>query len=99
MIHFTRTVTIAPGKLGEALTFAREISRFVEQHYDRKLEVSMPVSGNPHRIMWSTSYANLDAFEQFSTRTMSDPKYLEALHKGGTLFVAGSLLDELWRAI
>lgn len=99
MIHFTRTACIAPGKLGAAIAFAKEVSEYVQGKYQRKLEVSMPVGGNPHRLAWRTSYPSLEALEQFTAATMADPQYLAILHKGGDLFVAGTLNDELWRVL
>ena len=79
MILFTRTSSIAPGKLADAFAFAREISEYLEKTYDRKLQMSVPIGGNPHRIAWRSTYANLAALEEFQAKTMKDPQYL-AMH-------------------
>ena len=99
MIRFVRTATIAPGKLGDALVFAKQIADYVGKTYGQKLEVMMPVGGNPIRIAWRTEYANLGALEEFMTKSMSDPKYAELLKTGGMNFVAGSLNDSIWKTV
>ena len=99
MIRFVRTATIAPGKLGDALAFAKQVTEYIAKNYGQKLEVMMPVGGNPIRIAWRTEYANLGALEEFMAKTMSDPKYAELLKTGGMNFVAGSLNDSIWKTL
>jgi len=99
MIRFVRTATIAPGKLGDALVFAKQITDYVGKTYGQKLEVMVPIGGNPLRIAWRTEYADLAELEAFTTKTMSDPKYAELLKTGGTNFVAGPLNDSIWKTV
>jgi hypothetical protein len=98
MIHFTRTSSIAPGQVGPALAFAREMSEYLRTTYDLAVELHMPVGGNPNRVRWSSSYPSLAAMEDFQAKTMSDQKYLQILGKAATLFIAGSVHDEIWRS-
>jgi len=97
MIRFVRTASIAPGKLGSALVFAKQISGYLEKQYALKLEVMLPVGGNPHRVAWRSEYANLAAMEEAQAKFMADPKYLELLATGADNFIAGSLNDSIWR--
>jgi hypothetical protein len=99
MIRFVRTASIAPGKLGEALAFAKQVSDYLEKEYRQQLELMIPVGGNPHRIAWRAEYASLAALEEFQARTMSDPRYMQLLTQGATLFIAGSLNDAIWRTL
>ena len=99
MIRFTRTSSIAPGKLGEALAFAKQISEFLEKDHGQKLEVLLPVGGNPHRIAWRSEYSGLGALEDFQTKTMKDPKYVDILSKAAQIFIPGSAHDEIWRTL
>lgn len=99
MIRFTRTSSIVPGKLGEALVFAKQVSDFLEQEHGLKVELMMPVGGNPHRIAWRSEYSSLGALEDFHTKTMKDPKYLEILTKAAQIFIPGSANDEIWRTL
>ena len=99
MIRFVRTSSIAPGKLGNALAFARQISEYVGKQYGVEMQLMMPVGGNPHRIAWRAEYANLGAMEEHQSKLMVDPKYIEILAKGGENFIAGSINDAIWRVI
>jgi hypothetical protein len=99
MIRFVRTASIAPGKLGDAIAFAKQVSVLIEKIAKVKLEVMMPVGGNPNRIAWRTEYASLAAMEEATAKLMADPKYLSLLSKGGANFIAGSVNDSIWRTI
>ena len=99
MIEFTRTSSIAPGKVAEALAFAKEMSEYVQKKFDRKLQVMMPIGGNPHRIAWRSTYPSLALMEEFQTKTLADPQYLSILSKAATLFVPASAHDDIWRAL
>ena len=99
MIRFIRIGSVAPGKLGDALAFAKQITEYIGKNYGQKLEVMMPIGGNPNRIAWRTEYANLAALEEFMTKTTSDPKYAELVKGGGMNFVAGSLNDSIWKTL
>ena len=99
MIRVVRTATVAPGKLGDALVFAKQVTEYMGKNFGQKLEVMLPIGGNPNRIAWRTEYPNLGALEEIMTRTASDPKYLELLKSGGMNFVAGSVNDSIWRTL
>jgi hypothetical protein len=99
MIRFVRTASIAPGKLGDSIAFAKQVSAFVEKQTGVLLGVMLPVAGNPHRIAWRAEYATLAAMEEANSKLMGDPKYLEMLSKGKDLFIAGSLHDAIWRTV
>ena len=99
MIRFVRTASIAPGKFGDAITFAKQVSAFIEKKAGIPLEVMLPVAANPHRIAWRSEYPNLAIMEEANSKLMGDPKYLELLSKGKDLFIAGSLNDALWRTV
>ena len=99
MIRFVRSSSIAPGKVGDAISFAKQISEFVGKHYGVKLEVMMPVGGNPHRVAWRAEYPDLAALEKFQAKVMADPKYLKLLSEGQANFIAGSANDVIWRTL
>jgi hypothetical protein len=99
VIRFVRIASIAPGKLGSALMFAKQISEYLAKNHNLKLGVMMPVGGNPHRVAWRAEYSGLAAMEESQTKFMADPKYLELLSTGGDNFIAGSLTDSIWRTV
>jgi len=99
MIRFVRSASIAPGKLGDALAFAKQISEYIGKQFGVRLEVMMPVGGNPNRVAWRAEYASLAAMEEMQTKMLADPKYMELVAKGGSNFIAGSLNDAIWRTV
>ena len=99
MNRFVRTASVAPGKLGTSIAFAKQISEYIGQHFDVKMQVMMPLGGNPHRLAWKTDFASLSAMDEFQSKLLADPKYMEMLHKSGDLFIAGSLNDDIWRTM
>ena len=99
MIRFVRTASIAPGKLGDALAFAKQVSDYIGTQYGVRLEVMMPVGGNPNRVAWRAEYPNLGAMEEMQAKMLADPKYLEIVGKGALNFIAGSVNDSIWRTL
>jgi hypothetical protein len=99
MIRFVRTASIAPGRLGDSVVFAKQIVDYIGKNFGVKLEVMLPVGGNPNRIAWRTEYANLAALEDFTSRSSADPKYAELVKSGAMNFIAGSVHDSIWRTI
>jgi len=99
MIRLVRSANIAPGKFGEAVAFAKQISEYIEKTYGVKLDVMVPVGGNPYRIAWRAEYANLGALEEMQGKMMADPKYLEITTKGAPNFIGGSINDAMWRIL
>ena len=99
MIHFTRTSSIAPGKLADAMAFAAEIVEYLGSAHGQKMQIMLPVGGNPHRICWASTYENLGDMEKFQVKIMADAKYLAILGKSAPLFIAGSARDDIWRSV
>ena len=99
MIRFVRTASVAPGKLGDALAFAKKVAEYLGKQHGVQMEVMMPVGGNPHRIAWRGEYTDLATMEKMTAKYMADPKYLKLLSEGGANFVAGSLNDAIWRTV
>lgn len=99
MINFYRSAMVAPGKMPQAIEFAKKIAAFVKKLNGTDLKVGTPVGGNPNRIGWSASYEGLGAMEAAMSKMTSDPKYWDMVNKGSDLFIAGSIRDEIWRTL
>lgn len=99
MIAFVRTAGIGPGKTGSALAFAKEISTHFEKNYDVKLEVLLPIGGNPQRIAWSARYKDLAALEAVNAKVRTDKAYWELVNKHAGDFVTGSVHDAIWTTV
>jgi hypothetical protein len=99
MIRFIRVASIAPGKIGEALAFAREVAASFEKHTGMKLQIMVPVGGNPQRIAWRAEYESLGALENVQAKLLTDAKYQELIARGSDCFIAGSVFDSIWRTV
>ncbi len=99
MISFMRTASIAPGKTAEALAFAHQITKFLDQKYTMKIAICLPVGGNPHRLGWHTMYASLADLETTMTKIMADPEYLAMIAAAAPNLLPGSTFDDIWRVL
>jgi len=99
MITMHRSASILPGKLTDAVVFAKQIAAYFKDVTGVEARVVMPIGGNPGRIGWTTRYDNLGAVETVMGKLMADPKYAEVTAKGAEIFIAGSMHDEIWREI
>jgi hypothetical protein len=99
MIRFYRSATIAPGKMTGAMTFAREVAKYVKDHTGVDVYIGMPIGGNPHRIGWSAQYPTLAAYDEMATKLLADGKYQEMVSMAANNFVADTTRDELWRVL
>lgn len=99
MITIIRSAAIAPGKTGDAVAFAKTIAKYIEEKYDTKLQILMPIGGNPYRIAWLAHYENLAQWETLTSKAMADAEYMALLVKNAPTFLPGSIHDEIWRAI
>jgi hypothetical protein len=99
MIHFTRTSSIQPGKVADALTFAGEMIEFISATQGQKMQLMLPIGGNPHRLRFYTSYDTLGDMEKAQATLMGDANYLSILGKSASLFIPGSAHDDIWRSV
>ncbi len=99
MITISRTATIAPGKMGEAMAFAHQVSKLIKEKHGVTLEVLMPIGGNPSRIAWQSRYDSVAQWENLTGRLLADKDYMEMVGKQSGTFLPGSLHDEIWRTI
>jgi hypothetical protein len=99
MIAFYRNAAIAPGKVGSAVAFARQIAAYVKDRHGVELSIAMPVAGNPNRIGWAAHYESLGAYEAKMAAITSDPEYQGMAAKGSENFIAGTVHDEIWRTL
>lgn len=99
MIAFTRTASIAAGKIDSTVAFAKEVCAYFQKNYDVTLEVLMPIGGNPNRIRWASRYDNLAAWENQVNKMRADPVFQAMVTKASENFIAGSLEDSLWRTL
>ncbi len=99
MIALYRSGSIAPGKIREALAFAKEISAYITAQTGVEVSVAVPVGGNPNRVGWAARFDNLAGMEEMMTKLTTDEKYMELVADNSAHFIAGSIHDEIWSTI
>jgi len=99
MILFSRTADIAPGQLVPAVGFAKKVSAYLASEYGLKIDVSVPVGGNAFSLHWTTTFPNLQQFEDVNAKLMQDPKYIDMVSTSASSFIAGTTRDALYKTI
>jgi ketopantoate hydroxymethyltransferase len=99
MVRFVRVSSVMPGKFVDALAFAKQIAEYVQKNAGTRIDVMLPVGGNPQRIAWRAEYENLGAMEATQAKLLADPQYLEIVARGGPIFIPGSTNDSIWRTV
>jgi hypothetical protein len=99
MITFVRTRSIASGKAVEAMAYAQEITKLVKDKFGVKINVSMPIGGNPDRMAFVSSYASLAELEAQATKLIADADYQKLVAANAPTFLPGATHDELWMSL
>ncbi len=99
MVTVIRTGTIAPGKTGEALAFAHQISKLIKEKHGVAIELLVPVGGNPGRIGFRSNYAGLGEWETLSAKLLADTECLAVIAANSAVFLPGSVSDDIWRTL
>jgi hypothetical protein len=99
MITIMRTAACPPGKRGDALAFANQIAKYLNEKYSGSVEVLTPVGGNLDRIAWRLNYESLAQYEAYIGKFLADPDLVEMATKGLAIFLPGSINDDIWRTI
>ncbi len=97
MITFNRIACVQAGKMGPAMAYAHEISSYLKDTLGLKIEIAMPVGGNPSRIAWSVRYASMAAMETAQDKMQTDIQYQQLVAKGAELLISGATRDSIWR--
>lgn len=99
MITFVRTATAAPGKLGEALVWAKEITAIVKRVTGKDMAVANPFGGVVTEVAWIAQWDSVGQADEAFSKLMADREYTAALTKAAHLLVAGSARDHIWKHI
>ncbi len=98
MITIMRTAAFAPGKRGEALAFANQIAKYLNEKHGGTVEVLTPVGGDLDRLAWRLNYESLAQWEAQVANFLADPDLLGMAEKGMPTFLPG-IHDDIWRTI
>lgn len=101
MITWIRTALINPGKRTEAIAWALNLSRYVNDKFDTNITVHGNVIGPINQIYWVTTYESMDAFEQAAGKIVQDRGYNELLEASSEaqLYNAQSFKDTFYQPL
>ena len=89
MVTVFRSGAIAPGKTGEALAFAHQIKKLINEKYGITIELLVPVGGNPGRIAFKSNYQGLGEWETLSAKLWADSKRASTVRSSGGMSGTG----------
>jgi len=99
MITLIRTITIQPGKLGEAMAWAKDAGVIVKRVTGRESKLCASFGGVLGALAWITQYDDAGQLEDVGNKLLADREYLTAISKAAGLFVPGSGHDQIWRHV
>lgn len=97
MITFIRTAQTMPGKIGEAIAWAKETAVITKRVTGREVEISVSFGGVAGEMAWMARYDNAGQVEEDAGKLLADRDYLAAIGKAVSLFAPGSIRDQMWR--
>ena len=99
MITFVRQATVASGKLGEGMAFAKEIAGLASRIGGSEVRVAAAVGGRVPTIGWISTYQDLGAYEVALGKLNASQDYIATIKKAHGLLVDGSITDQIWRHV
>ena len=97
MITFVRSLTVQPGKIGEAVGWGKELVGIVKRVTGKDLALCTSFGGAIGALAWIGHYDSMAQIEDTLAKLMADREYLAAIGKAGQLVVSGSGHDQFWR--
>jgi hypothetical protein len=95
MITFVRTAVAAPGKLGEALMWGKEITAIVKRVTGKEMAIASPFGGAVTELAWIAQWDTVAQADEALSKLMTDRDYVSALAKAANLLIAGSARSRL----
>ena len=102
MIHYRKTIDIAPGRQGEAVARAHEWADLAKDHAIT-LRISVVTTGTLGRLCMSADYESMGAMEAATRKFGADPRAVAlngktptGIRNGDHPFIEPSH-DEIWR--
>ena len=104
MIHFRRTVQIAPGRQADAVARAHEAVAIYKKASGVTIRVSVVTTGTLGRLCFSVDHESMGASEAAGAKVNAHPDAIALIaketqeHRGGTsMYVPNTRHDEIWR--
>jgi hypothetical protein len=99
MITAARSAQSAPGKMAEAIAFAKEIAAYLKSKHGLELQLKTQIAGPVGRICWIADFKSLADYEEKWNKVIADQEYHKLSTKASSIFNPGHTHDTLWRSI
>ena len=104
MIHYRKTIDIAPGRQGEAIARAHEYVSIAKAAHGVDVRVSVVTTGTLGRLCYSADWESMGAREAAVAKAEAHPDWIALFAKaqqeyrdGTSPFVPDTAHDEFWR--
>ena len=104
MIHYRKTVQIAPGRQADAVARAHEWVAIFKEAAGVDLLVSVVTTGTLGRLCYSSDYESMAAREAAEAKSDADPRMIARMKENSQMsrdgthpMVPGTWHDEYWR--
>ena len=104
MIHFRRTVQIAPGRQADAVARAHEWVSIAKAASGVEYRVSVVTTGTLGRLCWSADYESMGASEVIGAKSNAHPDWIalgakqnQEVRAGTCAQLTETFYDEIWR--
>jgi len=97
MVRFQRTASVARGRGPEALTWANEVTAYVNksQKPPNPLHAWVQRYGQTGVIVWTWDFDGVAVLDQQLERLLADSGNQEMIRKAADYFVEGSIVDQM----
>ena len=101
MVRFQRTMRVKPGKLMEAIKWAKEVAGFVNAQFEDQndLQVFVLQFGDYGTIAWAVDVEDAATLSQNMSQLIADPSYWAVVNQGADLAVEATGQDSLWQEV
>ncbi|HML07290.1 MAG TPA: hypothetical protein VK430_04065 [Xanthobacteraceae bacterium] len=97
MITFIRTVTVQPGKMGETITWQKELNATIKRVIGREMTLCASFGGVVSALAWIGQFDSVGQLEDATNKLMANADYMTGINKAGGLVVPASGHDQIWR--
>ena len=87
-VRMTRTATVVPGKLDEAMAYIQDITGYLAANHGIEGWLGVQIGTAVGTVQWHADFDDLGAVEEFSRKTMADPAFRAKIKGAEGLFIA-----------
>lgn len=100
MFRFQRTARIRSGKGSQAIQWAKDITKYLNENYPpASSQAYMEVFGDYAKIHLNSDFEDLATLEKVNAKLMTDREYMARIDAAGELFIEGATQDTLIQSL